>query len=87
MVESDPWVLSEVHQEHVRHVADGNYGYMIDVSAATLFRDEFTCRVTNIAERFIPMHYAIGLQNNSAYQAIFDRQYVPNIQKKKYNNN
>ena len=75
-LETDPSILSANHTKQVQRVAAGNYGYLSDVSAVTLLRSDLTCNVTNIAERFWPLHYAIGLQNNSAYQAVFDRQYV-----------
>ena len=63
-------VLSGDHQKHLNMVYEGNYAYFSDLSTFKLETAE-RCDLAVIRDKFAPIHYTIGLQNNSAYYDIF----------------
>ena len=65
-------VLSTSHEEHLEMVYAGGYAYVSDLSSFAVEMSK-RCDLTVMKERFSPLHYAIGLQNNSAYDDIFSK--------------
>ena len=62
-------VLSSDHSTHIRMVYAGKYAYLSDlISFEVEMRN--SCDVAVMKEKFSPVYYAIGLQNNSAYEDI-----------------
>ena len=65
-------VLSGDHQKHLNMVYEGNYAYFSDLSTFELETAK-RCDLAVIKDKFAPVHYTIGLQNNSAYYDIFSQ--------------
>ena len=62
--------LSADHSTHIQMVYAGRYAYLSDlVSFEVEMRN--SCDVAVMKEKFSPVYYAIGLQNNSAYEDLF----------------
>ena len=65
-------VISSNHQKHLNMVYEGDYAYFSDLSTFKLETAE-RCDLAVIRDKFAPIHYTIGLQNNSAYYDIFSQ--------------
>jgi len=60
-------VLSTNHTLHMLKVKAGHYAYIVDKTTSELAMAR-SCDVTMLHLEFMPLHYSIGLQNNSAYK-------------------
>ena len=64
-------VLTNNHSLQLTMVNQGGYAYFSDVASLEIELEK-TCELSLMKERFAPLQYAIGLQNNSAYKNLFD---------------
>ena len=69
------WVFSGDSNEHYKHVMDGKYAYIGDMTQIEMWRSE-QCDLRMADEKFIPLQYAIALPNNSPFTKMFDAEYV-----------
>ena len=65
-------VLSPNHTLHMLRVKAGRYAYIIDRTSTELEMAR-SCDVTMLHFQFIPLHYSVGLQNNSAYKELVNK--------------
>ena len=65
--------LSPDHSQHLDMVKEGGYTYFADI---TTFELEVAknCDLAIMKEKFAPLLYAIGTQNNSVYIDMFSEQ-------------
>ena len=54
-------------------VHSGGYTYIADMTALELEAAN-DCNLAIMKEQFVPMHYALGMQNNSVYKDLFSEQ-------------
>ena len=71
-------VLTNNHSLHLKMVNEGGYAYFSDMASLEIELEK-TCDLALMKEQFAPLHYAIGLQNNSAYKNFFDYANVLNL--------
>lgn len=67
---TDVNVLNTDPEYHMQRVLDGNYAYIGDKTQMEI-RMSTECTLQTIEEEFLPLQYALGLQNNSPYKKIF----------------
>ncbi|KAK7480358.1 hypothetical protein BaRGS_00028405 [Batillaria attramentaria] len=67
---SDPDVLSLDPYKHLAKVKAGKYAYIGEMSTMLLFLKS-ECDLFIIKEQFLPLQYAVGLVNDSAYTSVF----------------
>lgn len=69
----DPDVLHPNHSVQVARVKAGEYAYLNDASSMNteILTD---CSLALVDEEFLPLHFAVGLRQNSPYRSIFDEQ-------------
>ena len=60
-------VLSTNHTLHMLKVKAGGYAYVVDKTSTELEMAR-SCDVTSLPLEFLPLHYSVGVQNNSAYK-------------------
>ena len=72
---TDPDVLHTDPLVHMQKVLDGDYAYIADKTQMDI-RMSTECSLQTIKEEFLPMQYAIGLQNHSPYTKTFSDEYV-----------
>ena len=70
---SDPDVFNPSHQVQVMKVLDGGYAYINDKSSMQIVMQKY-CDLALAREEFLPLHYAIGLQQGSLYTDLFSEQ-------------
>ncbi len=68
-VERDADILSANHSLQLQKVIDERYVYITDVTA-TQTEMSVNCHITMLDLRFMPLHYSLSFQNNSAYKDI-----------------
>ncbi len=61
------------NSEHLKMVLEQNYAYIASSSIAELESLKH-CEIATIKEKFSAQFFAVGLQNNSAYNDIFSQQ-------------
>ena len=71
----DTDVLSTNHTVHMLKIVREQYAYISDVTGIQA-EMALNCHITMLDVRFMPMHYSVGFQNNSAYKNLVDEQYV-----------
>ena len=69
------WVLSGDSSEHYKHVMNGKYAYIGDMTQIEMWRSE-QCDLRVADEKFLPLQYAIALSKNSPFTKLFDAEYV-----------
>ena len=67
--ERDPDILSPNHSLQLQKVLDERYAYITDVTAIQT-EMAVNCHLTMLDLRFMPLHYSLGFQNNTAYKDI-----------------
>ena len=68
-VERDPDILSPNHSLQLQKVELERYAYIVDVTSIQT-EMAVNCHLTMLDLRFMPLHYCLGLQNNTAYKDI-----------------
>lgn len=65
--------LSSDHSLHIQMLYQGGYAYLSDLST---YENEKAkgCDLAIMRERFSPLYYGIGFQNNSAYEEVFSNE-------------
>ncbi len=63
-------ILSGSSADHIKMVEAGTHAYLTDVTVSQLEISR-NCELKTMDEKFYPMQYAMGVQNNSAYKHIF----------------
>nr|KAG5694583.1 hypothetical protein BaRGS_014996 [Batillaria attramentaria] len=69
-LKSDPDVLALDVHKHLEKVKAGGYAYIGETSLMSVWLKS-ECDLLTIKEQFLPMQYAVGLPNNSAYTRMF----------------
>ncbi len=62
-------VLNSDNGPHMELVKQGSYAWLTDETVANMEMGK-DCSLRILEEKLFPQHYAIGLQNNSAYRTI-----------------
>ena len=65
--------LATAHSEHMEMVNQGGYTYIVDITTLELEAAE-DCNLAIMKEKFAPLLYSVGTQNNSVYKDLFTEQ-------------
>ena len=62
--------LATSHSDHIEMVKQGGYTYLVDITTLEVeaARD---CNLAIMKEKFAPLLYGVGTQNNSVYKDLF----------------
>ena len=64
--------VSSDHNTHMQLVYGGEYAYLSDLISFEVEMSN-SCNLEVMKEKFSPVYYAIGVQNNSAYRDVLSQ--------------
>lgn len=64
--------LNIYNEPHMEYVQDQNYVFLTDEMTVEIEQAK-SCEIAVGKEKYIPMKYGVGMQNNSAYRDMMDR--------------
>ena len=71
--EHDADIISSNYTRQFRKMVHERFAYISDVKSVKA-EMALNCHITMLDVRFMPMHYTVGFQNNSAYKTFVDEQ-------------
>ncbi|KAK2172269.1 hypothetical protein NP493_975g02012 [Ridgeia piscesae] len=73
--EHDADIISSNYTRQFRKMEHEKFAYISDVKTIQA-EMALNCHITMLDVRFMPMHYTVGFQNNSAYKTFVDEQFM-----------